>query len=267
MILLKKKKYPMTRENWILQMYDFGEKGIKDFDTIAKKIIPPTKKLIKKTTYGRRLKKLDSTLDIEGYDKPRTDIKNLRLNNKVIRIGSDTIDKNLKNFKKFILPTINNAFTKNELKNIDIYIEYPSNKLPKNFSGISTGWESEKNKKFSTIDLSTKTDAPTAVHEILHAMKYENNKFINNIHKDEAETELETYLRLSPKMRKKIPCSDGYYSFIKGNKCNARKDDVKIIKSACNIKHKKGLTKCITKNLKKTNIGKIKIPKKYIPKQ
>ena len=264
--MIKKKKYPMTRENWILQMYDFGEKGIKDFDTVAKKIIPPTKKLIKKTPRGLRLKRLDSTLDVEGYDKPRIDIKNLRLKNKVIRIGSDTIDKNLKNFKKFILPTINNAFTKDELKNIDIYIEYPSNKLPKGFGGTSTGWESEKNKKFSTIDLSTTKDAPTAIHEILHAMKYENNKYIRNPSMDESETELETYLRLNPKMQKKVPCDDGYYAFVKGNKCKARKEDVKIIKSSCNIKDKKRLTKCIIKNLKKTNIGKIKVPKKYILK-
>jgi len=267
MVLIKKKKYPMTRENWILQMYDFGEKGVKDFNAVAKKIISPTKKLVKKTSYGLRLKKLDSTLDVEGYDKPRTDIKNIKLKNKVIRIGSDTIDKNLKYFKKFILPTINNAFTKDELKNIDIYIEYPSKNLQNRFGGISTGWESEKNKKFSTIDLSTKKDASTAVHEILHAMKYEKGNFIHNVHKDEAETELETYLRLSPEMREKIPCNDGYYSFTKGNKCKSRREDVKTIESNCNIKNKKGLTTCITKNLKKTNIGKVKIPKKYIPKQ
>lgn len=267
MVLIKKKKYPMTRENWILQMYDFGERGIKDFDTVSKKIIPPTKKLIEKTEYGLRLKKLDSTLDVEGYDKPRADIKNIRLKNKVIRIGSDTIDKNLKNFKKLILPTINSAFTKNELKNIDVYIEYPSKNIQKNFGGTSSGWESNKYKKFSTIDLSTKTDAPTAVHEILHAMKYENGDMIHNVHKDEAETEIETYLRLKPKMQKKIPCNDGYYTFVKGNKCKARDEDVEIIKNNCNIKNKKGLTKCITKNLKKTNIGKVKIPKKYIPKQ
>ena len=266
--MVMKKKYPMTRENWILQMYDFGERGIKDFDTTAKKIIPPTKSLVKKTEYGLRLKKLDSTLDVNGYDKPRDDIKKLKLKNgKVIRIGSDTINNNMNNFKKYILPHINKSFTAKELRNIDIYIEYPSKKLPKNFAGVSTGWESDKKKKFSTIELGHAKDAPTAIHEILHAMKYENGNYIQDVHKDEAETELETYVRLTPQQRKKIPCNDGYYSFIKGNKCKARKEDTETIESACNIKDKHGLTTCVKRNLKKTNIGKIKIPKKFILKK
>jgi hypothetical protein len=262
-----KKKYPMTRENWILQMYDFGTKGVKDFDATAKKIIPPTKKLVHKTAYGMRLKKLDSTLDVEGYDKPRADIKYLQLKGKkVIRIGSDTINNNLKNFKKYILPQLNASFTAKELKDLDVYVEYPSRNLPNKFSGLSSGWESDNHKKFSTIDLSVKKDAPAAVHEFLHAIKFENGKITHDVHKDEAETEIETYVRLTPRARKQLPCTDGYYYFVKKNRCKAREEDAKIIESNCNIKNKQGLTNCIKKNLPQTHIGKIKIPKKYIPK-
>jgi len=249
-------------------MYDLGEGGIKDYNKMSNKIIPATKKLTRKTEYGVRLKRLSAKVDVDGFDHPRDDIKNIHLKNKkIVRIGSDNPNKTVTDFKKYILPSINNAFTKNELKNLDIYIEYPSKNISQHFSGLSTGWSSNKNKKFSTIDLTTNRDADTAVHEILHAMKYENGTMSHNVNKDESETTLETYIRLTPKLRKKVSCDDGYYGFIKGNKCKARKDDVKIIESNCNIKNKSGLTKCIKKNLHKTNLGKIKIPKKYIPKE
>jgi hypothetical protein len=255
----------MSRENWILQMYDLGERGVKDFGSTAKKIIPASKTLIKKTSYGPRLKKLNPKLDVRGYDLPRCDIKILHLKNKkIVRVGSDNIEANIKDFKRYILPYINNAFTNEELRNLDIYIEYPSKNISIKFGGISTGWESNSHKKFSIIDLATRKDVPTAVHEVVHALKYEKYKPTHDVSKDEAETELETYIRLNPKMRKKVPCHDGYYYFVKGDKCKARKADVKIIESSCNIKNRKGLTKCIEKNLHKTNIGKLKIPKKYI---
>jgi len=269
MVLIKKKKYPMTRSNWIIQMYDFGENGVKDFNTTAKKIISPTKNLIKKTSYGLKLKKLDPTLDVEGYDKPRDDIKNIHLKNgKIVRVGGDNIESNIKTFKKYILPYINKSFTKEELKNLDTYIEYPSKKLIKgNFGGMSDAMKSNKNKKISIIELLDTKNKSVAIHEIIHAIKHANNNIIHSVHKDEAETILEEHIRLPPKVFTKKSCDDSYYSFIKGNKCKAVKEDIEIIKSNCNIKNKKGLTKCITKNLKKTNIGKIKIPKSHIPKQ
>jgi len=259
------KKYPMTRENWILHMYDLGDKGIKDFNATAKKVIPATKNLVHKTTYGSRLKKLNAKLDVQGYDMPRCDIKTIHFKNnkKIIRIGGDNIDASLKDFKRYILPYINKSFTSDELKNIDLYIEYPSKKISINYSGIHTGWISDKRKKFSTIDITSKKDGSTAVHELVHAIKHEKHRPIHDISKDEAETELETYIRLGHSAHKKIPCNDGYYHFIKGDKCKARKEDMETIKSTCNIKDKKGLTQCIQKNLDKTNIGKLKIPKRY----
>jgi hypothetical protein len=258
------KKYPMSRENWILQMYDLGERGIKDFGTTAKKIIPATNKLVHKTAYGPRLKKLNAKLDVNGYDIPRADIRTIHFKNKkIVRVGGDNIEANLKDFKRYILPYINKSFTNEELRDLDIYIEYPSKRISIKFGGVATGWESDKHKKFSIIDLASKHDVPTAIHEMVHALKYEKHRPIHNLSKDEAETELETYVRLDSRSRKQIPCNDGYYHFIKGNKCKARKEDMNIIKSSCNIKNKKGLTKCIEKNLNKTNIGKLKIPKKY----
>jgi len=262
-----KKKYPMNREQWILQMYNFGKPGVEDFGHTHKKIIPASKKLIKKTNLGPSLKKLDPNLDVKGFDLPRDDIKEIKAKgNKKIRIGNDTVDDDIKYFKRYILPQINKAFTEKELKEMELYIEYPSKRLnrSKKFAGESAAWLSSKNKKISIIDLAHRKDAPTAVHEIIHALRFtKGTTLIKNVHADEAETELEVMARLSPQERAKITCNDGYYKFLKGNKCKARKEDVKIIDDNCNLKNKAGLTACIRKNLKKTNIGKVKIPKKY----
>jgi hypothetical protein len=258
----------MSRTNYIIQMYDFGKRGISDFGKTAKKIIPPSKKLLKRTTIGPVLKNLDPKIDVRGYDMPRDDIKIIRLKNKkIIRIGSNTINRNLKYFKKYILPYINRSFTKSELQNLNLYIEYPDTKLDKKFGGMSIGYKSDKNINYSTISISDKKDASTAVHEILHAVRHYKRNASKNIHRDEAETELETLARLPKKYRKNIPCGEGYYTLIgnKKNRCKARADDMKFIDKKCG--HKKNLTSCIRKNLKKTNIGKLKIPKKYKPDQ
>ena len=265
--MVLKEKYPMKRDQWILQMYDWGKKGIEDFDHLHKKIIPASKKLIKKTKYGMRLKKLDSTLDVRGFDMPRRDIERVKIKGgKIIRIGNDGIQKNSEYFKKYIIPLINRSFTKEELDNLELYIEYPSKHLNPNFDGLSSAWTSDKNIKFSTIDVSRKKDGPTIIHEVLHAVRFNKNKMAKRRNKDEAETDLETLMRLSKYEREQIPCNDGYYSLLKGNKCKARNEDIKIIKQNCNLRNKNELTSCVRKNLKKTNIGKLKIPKKFIPK-
>jgi len=262
-----RKKYPTNREQWIIQMYDFGKRGIEDFNHLHKKVIPASKKLVHKTKYGMKLKKLDSTLDVKDYDMPRKDIERVRIKNgKIIRIGSDTIQKNMEYFKKYIVPILNRSFTREELQNIELYIEYPSKEFSRKFDGMSSSYISDKNIKFTKIDVARKKDAPTVVHEVLHAVRFKKNKILNDINKDEAETDLETMMRLSKYERSKIPCDDGYYSLLKGkNKCDARKEDAKIIEDNCNIRNKNGLSKCIRKNLKKTNIGKLKIPKKFHP--
>lgn len=258
----------MTREQWILHMYDLGNKGVRDFGSTAKRVIPATKDLIHKTTDGPRLNKLSSKLDVQGFDMPRDDIQKVKLKNKVIRIGGDTINKNAKVFKKHILPILNNAFNTKEMKNVDLYIEYPSKNLPHNFEGMHNGYVSNKKHKFSTVQLKYMKDPDSALHEIVHAVKYENGKYIHERNKDEAETVLETLVRMSPKDRKKAPCESSYYGMSKGQgNCRDRqKKDIEIIESSCNIKNKSGLTKCITKNLHKTSIGQIKIPKKHRPK-
>src|SRR4030042_6114907 len=148
---------------------------------------------------------------------PRDDVKNIKLKNeKIIRVGGDGVNHNIRYFKRYILPYLNKSFTNEELKSMELYIEYPSRKLNKQgkFSGMSSEWISDKNKKFTIIDLAHKKDGPTAVHEMLHAVKYKNNKTIKDIHLDEAETDLETMMRLSPRERSKIPCNDGYYFFL-----------------------------------------------------
>jgi len=247
-------------------MYDFGERGIDDFGHTHKKIIPASRKLIRKTKYGPRLKKLERKLDVQGYDIPRQDIKCLKLKNeKIIRVGSDDVDANIKEFRRSILPYLNKAFTKEELAGMELYIEYPSKRLiaKKKFGGVSSEWLSDKKKKFSIIELAHKKDGLTAVHEMLHAVKYKDGRVIKNVHLDEAETDLESMMRLSPKDVKKIDCDDGYYDFVKGNKCKARREDVETIKKNCDLRDKEGLTSCIKKNIKKTHIGKIKIPRKY----
>jgi hypothetical protein len=263
-----KRKYPMNRENWIIQMYDWGQRGIQDYNHLHKKIIPASKNLIKKTQYGVRLKKLDPNLDVIGFDMPRNDIEKVKIKNgKIIRIGCDRgIKQNSEYFKKYIIPIINRSFTREELENIELYVEYPSKTLDPKFDGLSSGYVSDKNMKFSTIHVSRKKDAPTIVHEVLHAVRFEKNRTLKNINKDEAETDLETMMRLSKYERDKIPCNDGYYSLIKGDKCKARHEDAKVIEQNCNIRNKHELSKCIKRNLKKTNIGKLKIPKKFIPK-
>jgi hypothetical protein len=262
-----KKKQPMNRENYIIGMYDFGNKGIEDYDHLHKKIIPASEKLVKKSKYGMRLKKLDSTLDVEGYDMPRKDVERVRIEGgKYIRIGGDTIKRNAEYFKKYIIPAINRSFTRDELNGTEIYIEYPSKSISNKFDGLATHYDSDKNIKFTIIDLARKKDIPGAVHEILHAVRFSKNKMMRNRNIDEAETDLETLMRLSKYERKKLPCNDGYYQFVKGkNICKARSEDEKLIEQNCNIKNKKGLSQCIKKNLKKTNIGKIKIPKRLHP--
>jgi hypothetical protein len=212
------------------------------------------------------LRKLDKNLDVKGFDMPRNDIRNVKLkNNKTIRVGGDNPSNTIKYFRKYILPYINKAFTEKELKGIELYIEYPGTSLQKHFLGMQEGWLSDKNQKFSTIELTHIKDGLSAVHEILHAVRYKNNRRLKNLNDDEAETDLEAMMRYPPRALSKIPCNDGYYDFVKGNKCKARKEDAKIIKDNCNLRDKAGLSKCIRKNLKKTHIGKIKVPKKYHP--
>lgn len=265
-MILVKHKYPMLRENWFLQMNDFGNKGV-DFNKTSNKVIAPTKKLIERTNIGYALKKLDPTLDVKGYDMPRDDIKSIHLKNgKVIYVGGTNISHHIKQFKKYILPYINKSFTSNELKGLDIYIEYPSHNITAHFSGTTEGFLSNKHKKVSTVQLQSVKDVPAAVHEIIHTIKFKRNIANKNVHIDEAETILEENIRLGPKLVKKIPCGDSYYTFVKGNKCKARDEDIELIKSSCNIRNKNGLTRCIKKNIHKTHIGKLKIPKKYIPK-
>jgi hypothetical protein len=266
--LVTKSKYPMKRDQWIMQMYDFGNRGIEDFNHLHKKVIPATKNLYHQTRYGVRLKKLDSKLDVKGFDMPRHDIEKVIVKDgKIIRIGSDNIQKNAEYFKKYMVPLINRSFTKKELEGIELYIEYPSKNFDRHkFDGLSISGVSDKNIRFSTIDVSRKKDGPTLIHEILHAVRFDQRRNPKSVHQDEAETTLETMVRLSKYERDQIPCNDGYYDLLKGNKCKARNEDVKLIEKSCNLRDKNGLSRCVRKNLKKTNIGKLKIPKYFIPK-
>ena len=266
--MTSKKQHPMNRDQWIVQMYDFGKKGIKDFGHLHKKVIPASKYLIRHTRDGPILKKLDPHLDVHGFDMPRKDIEKVKIKNgKIIRVGSDNISKDGDYFRNYIVPLINRSFTKQELQDVELYIEYPSKRLPSIYDGMAISYTSNKdNIKFSTIEVSSKKDGPTIIHEILHAVRFKHRRNSKNKHQDEAETELGTLARLSDYERKQVPCNDGYYQLVKGNKCKARDEDIKLIKQKCNLKNKNGLTTCIRKNIKKTHIGKIKIPGKFIPK-
>jgi len=266
------KQYPMRRDQWIIQMYDFGRKGIKDFGHLHKKVIPASKYIIYyrkgRKGDGPILKKLDPNLDVYGFDLPRKDIEKITLKNgKIIRIGSDHIKRDGDYFKNYIVPLINRSFSNQELKNAEIYIEYPSKRLKSEYDGVAISYISDIDKqKFSTIHVSNKKDGPTIIHEMLHAVRFKDRRNTKSKNLDEAETTLGTFARLSDYEVKKIPCDDGYYHLVKGDKCKSRTEDIKLIKQKCNIRNKNELTTCIRKNIKNTHIGKIKIPKKYIPK-
>ena len=105
--MTSKKQHPMNRDQWIVQMYDFGKKGIKDFGHLHKKVIPASKYLIRHTRDGPILKKLDPHLDVHGFDMPRKDIEKVKIKNgKIIRVGSDNISKDGDYFRNYIVPLI-----------------------------------------------------------------------------------------------------------------------------------------------------------------
>jgi hypothetical protein len=250
-------------------MYDFGERGIRDFNHLHKKVVPASKNLIKsQKRFGFKLKKLDPTLDVKGFDMPRGDIEKIKVKGgKIIRVGSDNAQKNNEYFKKYIVPLINRSFSKKELEDLNIYIEYPSKYVVKNHDGTSESFKSLKDqRKFSVIDIEKKKDGPVIIHELLHAVMFSQNKDPKSKSQAEAETELGTLVRLPAHERKKIPCNYGYYGLLKKkNSCKLQKDDVNTIKQNCDVHNKNKLVSCIRENLKKTNIGKLKVPKKYDP--
>lgn len=266
---MAKQKYPMRRDNWVIQMYDFGEQGIKDFNHLHKKVIPASRKLIvPQKRFGLRLKKLDANLDVKGFDMPRGDIEKIELKGgKIIRVGSDHSKQNNEYFKNYIVPLINKSFSREELAHLNLYIEYPSKYLSNKYDGMANSFHSLADKrKFSTIDVARKKDGSVVVHEILHTVMFSQNRNPKNRNQAEAETEIGTLVRLTDHERSKVPCGYGYYELLKKkNPCKAQSEDVKTIKKHCDVHDKNKLISCIRKNLPKTHIGKLKVPKKYNP--
>lgn len=255
-------------------MYDFGDKGIQDFGHLHKKVIPPSKKLVKPSKNGSRLRKLDPNLDVRGYDIPRNDIEGIKLKSgEMIRVGSDNPKKNNVYFKKHIVPVINKSFTNKELRDLNTYIEYPTKRIKKHYGGLATSYTSNNGGKKTTIIEISKDDMKspaTVIHEMLHAVRFNKNKASYSIHRDEAETALGTIIRLPKNERKKYAVNDTYYSLLKHKKSDKlanekMNEDVKFIEEKCNCSDKNKLMLCIHKNLNKTHIGKLRISKKYNP--
>jgi hypothetical protein len=256
-----------SRKTHIIQMYDWGNRGEKDYNTTAKVILKPDKKLIKKVAPGvTEMRKLSSKHDVKGFDMPRPDIRVLKTRaGKIIRVGSSGIN-NLNDFKKYALPIINRSFSKNELSDMNVYIEYPDKSLVKtHFNGMNEEWITKGKKKFNIISILNKHSPPDLVHELVHAVRFTRGRAMKDIDKDEAETELESFARLRPRDIKRISTqSYGYYTLLKGDTRQKMKDDRNTILK-CPVRG--GIHQKVKKCFRKTNISKIKIDKKYIPKQ
>lgn len=265
--MVVKKKYPTSRKNHIIQMYDWGKKGEGDYDHKHKSIIKPIKQLTRKTKYGRKLRKLPSKFDVQGYDMPRADIQNMKLKGRTIRVGNEDIT-NVEYFRKKILPQMQNMFTKEEVKLLNVYLEYPNEKIHKMFAGLTEGWTSDNShSRYNIIDISLnqKNDLYTIIHELVHALRFARKDTTRDIDKDESETDLEAIARLPASyIKNHMQHADlGYYQLLPGGRRNIIIDK-KMIDTKCTIG--KRMPACIKSNLKHSKIGKISIPNRFVPK-
>lgn len=207
--------------------------------------------------YDIRLEKGDP----EDYrDTPRPDIKGMKnKGGKLVRVGSSKKGYH-KDFKEQVLPIIDRNFSKQELRDMNLYFEYPAGTAKSRWAGQCSHQTSRSGKKYAVISLRDqyRHDEEVVTHELVHARRYAKGEELRDKDRNEAETDLETAGRVSPGYFDKIAC--GYYQKIKRDPgitdCQLRTEDrVLLTGSKGRAMKGKKLVKAVKERYPKSNIA------------
>jgi hypothetical protein len=193
-------------------MYWWGDRGIWDYGEQNTNVVNPTKEMVK----NGRLKELPPHFDVRGFDMPRPDIRGYKNSvGRLVRVGNDS-QQNIGVFGAFAIPKINAAFNTNELSRLNLYFEYPSNRVTGGVLGQTDSITAPDGRDYSQIEINRHAmkDEPTIVHEVIHALRYLDDYENEDQDIDEAQTELETVARVSRDGLMKMRNCLGYYSYM-----------------------------------------------------
>ena len=151
--------------------------------------------------------------DLEFYDIPCDDIDVIKVHGRNIYIGG----KYRKSYRNHVASILTNNFTRAELNAIgNLYIETaPRTATMEGAAGVHTGFtlpplkRGGKRIKGSSIRIAPAyQNRKTAfIHEMIHAVRFAQGRYVRDVDREEKETELETIARVGTRDL------SGYYKF------------------------------------------------------
>lgn len=245
------KRTPETRKNYIIEMYASGAET--DFSKKAKVVVKKHGKIRADAVTGEPYV-FPAAFDIMNHDMPAPDIiKKRTKGQECVRVGSH---KPRQKDAKQITDILNHNFTAEELRGMNLYYEYPAQKV-NGVVALHTGYK-EGGKKFSIIEIARHTRGleDTLTHETIHARRYAKGDMVRDQDQEEIETELETVARISNKGLKER--FGGYYQYLPHGKQKdlIREDRARITGDASKRAIGRKALQQVRKELKNSHIQK-----------